>query len=227
MMRRIGIGVLVLLALVGCEDKKKHAEAIYQKARALEQEQKILQAYLMYDSLAAFEGTEPYELAKAELLKRGISIGSCLSSWTVIEMVELQNLLKDHYNIYKQNAPSTQYASYFDAWGHPIQVKWFPKDKVVFTLFSAGADEKEDTDDDIILGYREQYQFEIEEQAAAAEKGQARGGDQLVDLKALNDTSNSQNMEIQTTLEALQKTDHQKQSEEKVVDLNSLLKKNN
>ncbi len=220
-MRRIGICLFMILLLVGCEDKEKQAEAVYQRAKKLEKEYKILQAYYMYDSLATFEGTEPYELAKAELLKRGISIGSCLNSWTVIEMVELQNLLKDHFKAYKQKAPSVKYASYFDAWGHPIEVKWFPKDKVVFTLYSAGGDEEDGTDDDIILGYREQYQFEIDEAAAGKKSGDVK----LTEHNTLDDLAGSQNQGAQKTQETLNQKDNRKQPQEKVVDLNSLLKK--
>lgn len=229
-MRSLLCCLLIFMAIVGCGEKIDPALSVYDEAKQLEKEGKFLAAYLMYDSLAAFPKSKIYKQAKEELEKRGLSIGACLHSWTVKEMVELENKCKRYYEHNKQAAPDKYLGPYYDGWGHPITVEWFPKDKIIFIIKSAGRDEKIDTEDDIFLGYREQYKFEELEEKAGKRKANVHStkykrtakGERIInlgDLESMGDVSVSDQLK---TIDELQQNKNQK-SNEKIVELNSLL----
>ncbi len=219
----------IWLAVAGCSERIDPAQNVYDQAKKLENEGKFLAAYLFYDSLAFFPKSKIYAQAKAELEQRGLSIGACLSSWTVKEMVACENKCKQYYERHHQAAPEGYFGPYYDGWGHEIQIDWFPEEKIVFIIKSAGPDEKTDTADDIFLGYREQYEFE---ELEAREEGQKRRstrlravakGERIVDLGDLSDFNGVSISEQLKTLDSLQQS-KQIRFNEKVVDLNDLVK---
>lgn len=221
---------LIFFAIVGCGEKVDLAQAVYDEAIQLEKDGKFLAAYLMYDSLSAFPKSKIYKQAREELKNRGLSIGACLHSWTVKEMVEFENKCKRYYERYNEAAPENYFGPYYDGWGHPITVEWFPKDKIVFIIKSAGRDEKIDTEDDIFLGYREQYKFEElegktanrSEKKRTGQKSTAKG-ERIVDLGDLEDMDGISVSEQLQTIDELQ-AGKEKKTDEQVVDLNELLK---
>ena len=144
---------MVTLVFLQCNTAEKKATEIYQQAQTLEQQGKVLEALKLYDSLTQYKDTEVFESAKSELLKKGFSIGSCLTSWTIQKMTQLENKILAHYKSSNQLPAPEEIGKHKDAWGREFELTLDPTPKYMFKILSFGPDYVKGTQDDILMAY--------------------------------------------------------------------------
>jgi hypothetical protein len=152
--------IILMLMISGCSHEPTEEElaiVIYDEYRSLMASGKTLAALTALDRLQAYSNTDVYRQAFEEQLKKGISIGAALQSWTAQEMFKEKNriLAKDATIMKKARLPLPLEAR--DAWGTTMFVE-FPDETQTFAFLirSAGPDCIFKTTDDLIL---EQHQW--------------------------------------------------------------------
>lgn len=163
------LAVLTLLAVLsasvlwcGCGQKETAppedpAAEIYQKAEALHQEGKILEALKEYDKLAEYENSEYYQKAYDKLLKQGISVGGALESWTVKKMYDIRKNLAKKEQTMRPGEDMEYKLAEQDAWGRHFRVRHSIRPTWAFAVFSSGPDQEHGTGDDLILTYQRKW----------------------------------------------------------------------
>jgi len=129
--------------------KEQQAQAILDKARELERLDRMPAAMREYDRLVEFKGTEIYQETEAALLKRGISIGSAETSWTIKEMYRIKNQIIREQRQEHPHGEITVPLEVKDTWGMPYFLHYSRGDKYYFLIKSAGPDKVFATDDDL------------------------------------------------------------------------------
>ncbi|MBN2013456.1 hypothetical protein JW960_29265 [candidate division KSB1 bacterium] len=191
-MKKIGLLIVLLILNLQCKDPEQQAQEIYEKAKTMElEDDKILEALKLYDSLVEFKDTQVYAKVQHELLLKGYNIGSCLSSWTCKEMIRMENRVFELRDELKRFPNQNEVEKFNDAWGKPMDLVLNPKKNIDFYIYTPGPDGIDSTEDDLVLAYREKY----EQEAAEAGKNKSelsiglddlaayKGGDAAAELK--------------------------------------------
>jgi len=216
-MRTIIIMFILLMTVSSCSNNKDiEALAIYQQAQVLDKQGRELEALAVYDKLADYKGTLPYERAAKDLEARGYSLGVSLTSWTVHKMVKMENQIVRYINTNKRFPNISQFQALKDAWGRNFDVIYNPTPRIVFLIFSPGGDSLSD-EDDLRIAYMKEFNFNIAEARPGAGDNASKGMD--------SQQSGSETPETKSSLEDLKDPDKKKNPSEKSMDLNELLKK--
>ena len=186
----------------------------------MEQQGKEIETLKTYDSLMVYENSKEFEIAKSELLERGISIGASLDSWTVQKMIKLENRLISYHKQTGNYPLRCDIEIPYDAWDNPMHLTFWPKDNVHFKIHSFGSDGFNNTADDIILAYCNKYEFEENHERREI----VLGLNELMN-KGQNQSDES---EISVTLKELDKLESsQNAPSERKMDLSQLLEHDN
>jgi len=209
--------IFIFLGFVQCGEKVDPTIEIYSQAKTLEKQGKIREALLIYDKLKEYDESETYIKAKNELLAKGYSLGSSLDSWTIKELVKIENLLLAYNKKYNCLPSADSLETYYDGWYNEIEIILLPNNKHLFKLLSNGADSLKGTDDDILLAYRNNNPVK--------QTIQTESRISLQDLAKLKKTSQTDD-ELKRTLSKLEKFSKDTSSyHEKQMNLNQLMKK--
>lgn len=222
-----GIYFLILLTihLLSCGGADP-AQVLYDKAVALEGEGKIIEALNTYDKLMDYEGTEIFLKAEKELLDRGISIGICITSWTIQEMVRMENDIIRIRTEANEFPPVEEIPPRKDGWGADLIVTYKPKEHIHFQIYSPGPDQVNQTSDDIILGYSKRMSGEEEVVVSEKKKSRREISMGLDDLKKIKKVMANDDEIVLSLPEIAQFQDGSNKIQEAKMDLNDLLSKN-
>ena len=182
--------LLVVLILGGCKNasNEKKAQAIYDNALKLNQQQRTVEALREYDRLKEYKKTTVFKKAKAELQKDGISIGSSLESWTIQQMYKVRNKLIRQSRFRHPDGDVVVPLMTKDAWGNYIRVQYSSGSKYAFAVLSAGLDKKLNTDDDLRLMHEHEKtrkRSSTSQSAGSGNRGSSNPAEATVDLKDL------------------------------------------
>lgn len=147
------MAITAVVGVVGCSksSSEQTAMAIYNKAKALEDEGRRLDALREFDRLIDFKDTKVFSMADAALSREGISIGSALESWTLKRMFEVKNrVIREGRERHPDGNVTVPYGVN-DAWGKPLMIEYSRGPKYTFVVISSGKDKTLDTDDDLKL----------------------------------------------------------------------------
>lgn len=218
MSKYVSLGIFLLM-IMACAEKQSSEVAIYEQAKSLEADGKILEALAVYETLAPYEGTDVYKKAETELLAKGISIKSARSSWTIQKMIGMENVIFTQYKSDGSFPDSLALGDLTDAWGQKMLVEYQPSEAHLFKIRSKGPDGIQKTQDDLLLSYRDKYKFEQQKQSS----GEITVG--LDELSALGQSEETR--EITMGLDQFETVSRDSADvQEQVMDLKQLLKKN-
>ena len=218
MIKYLWMGVFILL-IVSCSGEKSPEVVIYEQAKSLEADGNVLEAFALYETLAPYEETEIYKKAEAELLAKGISIKVARSSWTIRKMIGIENIIFDQYNATGAFPDSSALGDLQDAWGQTMSVEYQPTESHLFKIRSKGPDTIRNTEDDLLLSYRDQNKSEQQNNP---------GGEITIGLDELSSLGQSEETrEMMMELDQFKNISRDSvKIQEQVMDLKELLKNN-
>lgn len=156
--------VLVLALCVCCPSvalagEDPHAVALWGRINQLLDDNNYKEACLLAVDMAPYKGSETYVRVEQKLLQRGISISSPLQSYTIKQIVAVQNEA-EHSRLKTEMLPRLgPRENYKDAWGMPLRVEFVSNSGFLYLVRSAGPDKRFLTDDDLVIGTRGEKHF--------------------------------------------------------------------
>ncbi len=130
--------------------------AIWQKVQTLLAQGKELEACREAVKLQEYKDSPVYKKAQKELARRGISLADPLASYTAKRIVDLQNETQAVSAATGQLPKPGLRPRHKDAWGHPMRVELVTRGSFVYAIRSAGPDGRFMSDDDLVVGVRDE-----------------------------------------------------------------------
>jgi hypothetical protein len=130
---------------------EEEANAIYEKARELSQQGRMIEAFQEYDRLLEYKKTRSFQKAKAELLKEGVSIGKAVHSYSIQRMFKIKNKLIRERQHRHPDGNVIMPVSTKDGWGSYLRIQYSTGPKFMFAVVSPGPDKNMGTEDDLRL----------------------------------------------------------------------------
>ncbi len=101
-----------------------------------------------------YKGTDSYALAEQKLLARGVSIAQPLHSYTIKQIVAVQNEAEQNRRKTGMLPRLGPRENFKDGWGMPLRVEFVTRETFVYVVRSAGPDKRYMTTDDLVIGTR-------------------------------------------------------------------------
>jgi hypothetical protein len=151
--RTVSILLVFAIIWIGCSGTahEEKARGIYQRARELLQQGRMMEAFQEYDRLMEYKKTSSFQKAKAELLNEGISIGKAVHSYSIQRMFKVKNKLIREQQHRHPDGNVLMPVSTKDGWGSYIRVQYSTGPKFMFAVVSPGPDRNMGTKDDLRL----------------------------------------------------------------------------
>jgi hypothetical protein len=153
-------GACVFLGYAGldtgiCWAGKSNPEVvIWKKVKSHLAAGQLLNACQQADKLKQYPKTPSYKEAESFLQAKGISIEDPLGSYTMKQIVALQNRTESLRAVSGKLPPTGQRKKYRDAWGRALRIEYVARPGFMYVIRSAGRDGKFFTQDDYVLGIR-------------------------------------------------------------------------
>jgi len=130
--------------------------AIWKKVERLLQQGRELEACQEALKLKEFKSSPVYKEAEKGMMRYGLSLDEPLSSYTGKRMVDLQNEAQAEAAASGQLPKAGVRERHRDAWGNAMRVELVTKHDFVYAIRSAGPDRRFFSDDDLIVGVRDE-----------------------------------------------------------------------
>lgn len=137
------------------------ADYLWRQISGLLRQGRELEACEVATKMAPFEGHRAYIKAEKALLKRGISITSPLKSYSLKQIVALENALEAKRSVTGKLPQPGVRDGFEDAWGTALRVEMITRRTMIYLIRSAGPDKIFFTMDDLAIGVREQQEHSL------------------------------------------------------------------
>ncbi len=169
------IAVTTVMSCWALPARAGQAERLWAKAAKLLNQGRELEACKVVAKMAPYSETAVYAKASRILLKRGISIETPLTSWTVKQMLKLQNRIEHDLRATGDMPLIGPAPDFQDAWGRPIRVEMVEKPGVLYFIRSAGPDGRLYTADDAVVVGKDRYNIKRKKQSATRRSSWGKG----------------------------------------------------
>ena len=150
------LGLVLTVPLIEREARAGLVEAaIWRKVEGLLQQGKELQACKLALKLHGYKDSPVYKQAEKRMANYGLTLEDPLASYTVKQIVELQNQTQAEAAASGQLPKAGIRSKHKDAWGRAMRVELVTKHDFVYAIRSAGPDGRFFSSDDLVVGVRD------------------------------------------------------------------------
>lgn len=130
------------------------AEDVYARIKTLLEEKRVLAAAREAVRMEPYKESEAYGKTEKLLRKIGISIGDPLKSYTVKQIIDLENH-EERKRAASGDLPSPgSRPDYQDAWDMPLRIEMMSRPNILYLIRSAGPDRLFMSNDDLMIAVR-------------------------------------------------------------------------